>query len=377
MRPAHLLWSLVSVIAIPLSVQLFAGTFPLRLAIHVEMSPSLEFARTRHVLYASKNSPKKKPSGALKGANEVASSTKGKSGGNQATQALPPPRVTNQINIPVRQQIAWAKAYKRLTQASSGAGTTHQTKKFRKERTPKQEEEEYVEIDYVNTPPPAVFVDGYNIIGYINSMEGRNLDLESARDCLINDLCVLKAATGWWIEVIFDAYKRGGATHRMSTDNVLITFTSASETADMHIERRFEELRAQGFRNMVVATDDNVLRMIAGSSGSGFLSAEMLVEEMRIAYRGWEILEDELAQESKRNKPTLESMMSPDLREAIESLRKPKSREEMVAAAKAASEAAAAKKMSQPKPPTVGKGDVFLPPPRPKRKNQIDDFDFL
>jgi hypothetical protein len=45
---------------------------------------------------------------------------------------------------------------------------------------------------------------------------------------------------------------------------------------------------------MVVATDDNVLRMVAGSEGVGFLSAELLVGELRIAYRGWDQLQEDL-----------------------------------------------------------------------------------
>ena len=32
--------------------------------------------------------------------------------------------------------------------------------------------------------------------------------------------------------------------------------------------------------------DDNALRLAAGTSGNGFLSASMLLEEMRIAYKG-------------------------------------------------------------------------------------------
>ncbi len=45
---------------------------------------------------------------------------------------------------------------------------------------------------------------------------------------------------------------------------------------------------------MVVATDDGVLRMVAGDQGAGFLSASLLVEEMRVAYNGWEQLQEEL-----------------------------------------------------------------------------------
>lgn len=105
------------------------------------------------------------------------------------TSPITTQRVTNRINIPVRQQIAWAKAYKRLmtSQApggSSSSSSSQTPRKFRQLNEPRVQEE-YVEVDYVNTKPPAVFVDGYNIIGHINSVEGRNIDLEDARDCLI------------------------------------------------------------------------------------------------------------------------------------------------------------------------------------------------
>ena len=145
--------------------------------------------------------------------------------------------------VPVRQQIAWAKAYKRLMKIQSQGGSSL-GKKFTKERTAKVAEEEYVEIDYAETKPPAIFVDGYNVIGYINSVENRNIDLSDARDCLISDLSVLCGATGWWIELVFDAYDVGANTVSEDiVDQVHVSYTSRSETADNLIERRFSELK--------------------------------------------------------------------------------------------------------------------------------------
>lgn len=167
----------------------------------------------------------------------------------------PSSRVTNQINIPIRQQIAWAKAYKRLmTQSSSSS--TGQAKKFRRKGGTKVVEEEYVEINYVETKPPAVFVDGYNIIGYMKQTENNyaNVPLDDARESLISDLSVLRGATGWWIEVIFDAYLNQTPEKQEFVDNILVTYTGKDETADNHIERRFVKLRNDGFTNMVVAT---------------------------------------------------------------------------------------------------------------------------
>jgi len=172
-----------------------------------------------------------------------------------------PRRVTNGINVSVRQQISWSKAYKRfISQSQSHNGTG---KKFRKTKSQKSPEgymeDSIVDIDYRIMAPPAIFVDGYNVIGMMNSLKGvtgigNNLDAE--RESLINDLCILRGVTGWLIEVIFDAYKSPSISSKSkskteSIDNVIVTFTSSSETADNHIERRFAELKSSGFTNMV------------------------------------------------------------------------------------------------------------------------------
>ena len=209
-----------------------------------------------YLCMASKNAKKKKKDGSSP-VDSLPSSP---------TVAAKPVRVTSNTNIPVRQQIAWAKAYKRLV-SSNGFNKKDDTRKFRQQSRPKEAEEEYVEIDYKNVKPPALFVDGYNIIGYLNTVEGRSISFDEARDCLIADLSVLCGATGWFVEVIFDAYKVASPQSTQTIDSLLVTYTSMAETADNYIERRFTELSNSGYNNMVVATDDRVLRMVAGSLG--------------------------------------------------------------------------------------------------------------
>lgn len=175
-------------------------------------------------------------------------------------RTVSPPRVVGRTGVSVRQQIAWAKAYKRfISKSSDSIG-----KKFRKEKSAKNstlENDEEIEMDFSIMKPPAVFVDGYNIIGFTNSLKGLERlsnDLNEDRDKLINDLCVLRGVTGWAIEVIFDAYKAPYSSssalinsRSQNIDGLVVTFTSNSETADNYIERRFEELRQAGFVNMV------------------------------------------------------------------------------------------------------------------------------
>lgn len=253
-----------------------------------------------------------------------------------------PARIMSGTGLSVRKQIALAKAYKKATDAS-----THSIgKKFRQERGEKKEEEEYVEINYEKTKPPAIFVDGYNIVNYINCVEANGLrgerlglDIADGRDSLISDLCVLRGCTGWYIEVVFDSYKKtsnigggipGNAVSSL-IDNVRVTFSGKSETADTYIERRFNDLKKEGFTNMVVATDDKILRMAAGGVGAGFLSCGMLVEEMKFAYSSWAIVEEELKTEEIRSRPRLGDLVSTEVQAAVQEM---KDREKEVLAEK-------------------------------------------
>lgn len=262
------------------------------------------------------------------------------------TSSPTPERVVADSNVPIRQQIAWAKAKKRL--ASSVSGGIGQ--KFRREKASKQvqaDDDDHDYMDYSNVQPPVIFVDGYNIIGYMKSAEKKDFDnLDTARDSLINDLAVLRSATGWLIEVVFDAYKREGGTQQShSENNVIVTYTSKSETADTHIERRFESLRKRGFANMIVCTDDNLLRMVGGSSGSGYLSAANLVDEINIAYKGWESMEVELADEQRT--ATVRDALSHETSAAISLMKAEQARANAAAtAAKKEAEKAMRKQLS-------------------------------
>ena len=95
---------------------------------------------------------------------------------------------------------------------------------------------------------------------------------------------------------MFDAYNNPGtpAGSRSDDNGCIVVYTSMKETADTYIERRFQELSQQHTRpNMVVATDDLVLRSSASSMGGDWLTADMLLQEFRIAYAGWELYQEE------------------------------------------------------------------------------------
>ena len=119
----------------------------------------------------------------------------------------------------MRQQIVWARANKRLLQqqamGGADAGSAVKTK-FRQKKvttTSESRQENAIDdfIDYANLKPPAIFVDGYNVIGHMRSMafgssrgggddeaySSGEISFEDARYQLVSDLSVLRAATGW------------------------------------------------------------------------------------------------------------------------------------------------------------------------------------
>ena len=259
---------------------------------------NIKYLKPKAVLFAGKKKKKK----VLRGS------------GAESKDKSAPQRVSSDMNVSVRKQIQYAKAYKRLVNASTNS--KQHVPRVKKPKAPKPEREEYVEIDYENTAPPMLFVDGYNIIGYINSVEGRRVSMDEARDCLVADLCVLASATGWAIECVFDAYDNpmnAGGT-RTQQDGIFVYYTSRADTADSYIEGRINDMTG---RQTVVATDDMVLRSAAISMGSGFLTASMVCEEFRMAYRGWEIAEEEMEREAKQLRRSVSGKASQEVRASI------------------------------------------------------------
>ena len=73
---------------------------------------------------------------------------------------------------------------------------------------------------------------------------------------------------------------------------------------------------------MIVCTDDQILRQVAGSDGSGFLPVFNLEEEIRLAYMGWEDVEKETGLDINKHKGTVKDALSKEVYSAIEQLRK-------------------------------------------------------
>ncbi|OZB90206.1 NYN domain-containing protein [Paenibacillus sp. XY044] len=165
-----------------------------------------------------------------------------------------------------------------------------------------------------------LLVDGYNMIGGWPSLaELSQISMQEARDELLARLADYQAFSGRRVIAVFDAYRVPGLGKSFSQSKVQVYFTKEKETADECIERLVGELSRRS-REIYVATSDLIEQHVIFARGALRLSArELLIEvensEQMIQKR---IKEDQAR--STRN--TLDSKLSPDIREIFERWRR-------------------------------------------------------
>ncbi|MCM3002256.1 NYN domain-containing protein [Paenibacillus cellulositrophicus] len=165
-----------------------------------------------------------------------------------------------------------------------------------------------------------LLVDGYNMIGGWPSLaELSQISMQEARDELLARLADYQAFSGRKVIAVFDAYRVPGLGKSFSQSKVQVYFTKEKETADECIERLVGELTRRS-RQIYVATSDLIEQHVIFARGALRVSArELLIEvensEQMIQKR---IKEDQVR--STRN--TLDSKLSPDIREIFERWRR-------------------------------------------------------
>ena len=142
-----------------------------------------------------------------------------------------------------------------------------------------------------------LLVDGYNIIhGWPDLKELAQVNLNSARDLLMDILCNYQGYTGKTVILVFDAYKiKGNAGSILEYRNIHVVYTKDAETADMYIEKVTHQLGRK--HKVVVATSDALEQMIVLGNGATRLSATGLLGEIRRMEQ--EIREEFLSEERK------------------------------------------------------------------------------
>ena len=130
-----------------------------------------------------------------------------------------------------------------------------------------------------------LLVDGYNIIfAWPKLRELAAINLDSARDQLMDILSNYQGTLGGQLILVFDAYKvKNNPGSLYQYHNIHVVFTREAQTADAYIEKTVHEI-ADKFR-VTVATSDALEQMIVWGAGATRLSALGLLDEVNAAAR--------------------------------------------------------------------------------------------
>lgn len=150
---------------------------------------------------------------------------------------------------------------------------------------PKEPEKEYL------------LVDGYNIIfAWEDLNELAKVNIEGARNKLMDILCDYQGYKKYTLILVFDAYKvEGGQGSVQKYHNIHVVYTKEAETADQYIEKTVHEIGKK--YHVTVATSDALEQVIILGQGADRLSARNLREEIQRMKE--EIREDYLEKQKK------------------------------------------------------------------------------
>lgn len=125
-----------------------------------------------------------------------------------------------------------------------------------------------------------LFVDGYNIINSWEILkELKDVDLESARDKLMEILSEYKHYSRIEIILVFDAHMvKGNSGTELDYKGLKVIYTKENESADHYIERQLNELGR--IKRVRVATSDWMEQQIILGRGGTRISARELEMEI-------------------------------------------------------------------------------------------------
>ena len=125
-----------------------------------------------------------------------------------------------------------------------------------------------------------LLVDGYNVIFAWDDLKAlAAVNIDSARDKLIDIMSNYQGYVGWELILVFDAYKvkqnPGSITKH---GNIHVVYTKEAETADMYIEKTTHELGRK--YKVTVASSDGLEQLIIMGQGALRMSSRGLREEV-------------------------------------------------------------------------------------------------
>lgn len=128
-------------------------------------------------------------------------------------------------------------------------------------------------------------VDGYNIIFAWEELRSlAEVNIQSARDRLMDICCNYQGYCGAVLILVYDAYKvKGNPGSVQKYNNIYVVYTKEAETADQYIEKTVHEIGRK--RRVTVATSDALEQMIILGDGAVRMSAGGFYEAVEDAGR--------------------------------------------------------------------------------------------
>lgn len=156
-----------------------------------------------------------------------------------------------------------------------------------------------------------LLVDGYNIIfAWEELKELSKINIDSARDKLMDVMCNYQGLRKNHVILVFDAYKvAGGKGSIFDYHNIHVVYTKEAETADQYIEKVTHALGKK--HNVTVATSDGLEQMIIWGQGARRLSAKGLKEEIELANRQ---IQEQISEMSTKEKTYLKDIVPFDFK---------------------------------------------------------------
>ncbi len=125
-----------------------------------------------------------------------------------------------------------------------------------------------------------LLVDGYNVINAWDNWMSATVNLEHARDKLIELLSGYGAYKGLQVKLVFDAQRaQNASTKEEERHGIVIVYTREGLTADSYIERLAYQLVRQGERVYVV-TSDGAEQMTILGAGAYRISCRELYQDV-------------------------------------------------------------------------------------------------
>jgi uncharacterized protein len=164
-----------------------------------------------------------------------------------------------------------------------------------------------------------LIVDGYNIIGAWPELARlKDVELEEARDRLIDILANYQAYSGMKVYLVFDAHQVPGLGGKYVESKLEILYTKEKETADDLIERLSLSLIGRR-RHVYVATSDMAEQSVIFGQGAYRLPARELLVKVKQAKRD---VEERIQVKESLKKNTIDGALSDEMKQLFEKWRR-------------------------------------------------------